>query len=133
MGAVTLLQQSHGAHDLLGTPPDTGRSAPIGTIPALRNRCVILFIFIVAELSCIPLIYWTAAAVRIDAALFPAFPVQTVPTVIYVVVPRLAIRFHAYTSFRPRLGKKIARLPTQCVTLGNRRAMYDKLYSDMSD
>lgn len=84
----------------------------VGTIPALRSRCGILFIFIVAELKCVPLIYWTAAAVRVDAALFLSFPVQTVPAVIYVVVPRLAIRSHAYTSFRPRRDKKIARLPT---------------------
>lgn len=66
----------------------------------------------IAELCRVILRRWTAAAVRIDAAFFLAFPVQTVPAVIYVVVPRPAIRFQANTSFRPRRGKKIARLPT---------------------
>lgn len=75
---------------------------------ALMLRVILFSVFSLSSSSrnCIPLICWTAAAVRVDAAFFPAFPVQTVLAVIYVVVPRLALRSHDCSSFRPRQGKK---------------------------
>ena len=74
-----------------------------GTALALRNGsgivCICFVNLFYAVPSCGLLRDGTAAAVRVDAALYFPFSVQAVPAVIYVVAPRLPICFHNNTSF----------------------------------